>query len=147
MIRLGLTSKLSILFACIGVIASGSTGYYTYRANRTMLAQEAQHSLLMSTHLLAQRFTSALADVADDALVLAQLPSSVRIASGDSRSPAPRARLEQVYRSFMANHPEYLQIRLIERGHFGLERIRVDRDAHGIVVLPESAFQEKGQFS
>ncbi|WP_261530058.1 bifunctional diguanylate cyclase/phosphodiesterase [Burkholderia multivorans] len=147
MIRLGLTSKLSILFACIGVIASGSTGYYTYRANRAMLAQEAQHSLLMSTHLLAQRFTSALADVAADALVLAQLPSSVRIARGDSRTPAPRARLEQVYRSFMANHPEYLQIRLIEREHFGLERIRVDRDARGIVVLPERAFQEKGQFS
>ncbi|KVV46184.1 deoxyuridine 5'-triphosphate nucleotidohydrolase [Burkholderia territorii] len=147
MIRLGLTSKLSVLFACIGVIASGTTGYYTYRANRTMLVQEAQHSLLMSTQLLAQRFTSALADVADDALVLAQLPSAALVASGGGSDRAPRSRLEQVYFSFMKNHPEYLQIRLIARGDFGLERIRVDRDARGIVVLPESAFQEKGQFS
>ena len=61
MIRLGLTSKLSVLFACIGVIASGTTGYYAYRANRTMLVDEAQHSLLMSTQLLGRRFTTALA--------------------------------------------------------------------------------------
>ncbi|KVA04732.1 deoxyuridine 5'-triphosphate nucleotidohydrolase [Burkholderia latens] len=146
MIRLGLTSKLSVLFACIGVIASGTTGYYAYRANRTMLVQEAQHSLLMSTQLLAQRFTTALSDVADDALVLAQLPSSALVAGTDAPDRAARARLEQVYCSFMRNHPEYLQIRLIARAHFGLERLRVDRDARGIVVLPESAFQEKGQF-
>ncbi|CAB3748195.1 deoxyuridine 5'-triphosphate nucleotidohydrolase [Burkholderia puraquae] len=147
MIRLGLTSKLSMLFACIGVIASGTTGYYTYRANRAMLVQEAQHSLLMSTQLLGQRFTTALSDVADDALVLAQLPSSALVSGGGNRDGAPRARLEQVFCSFMRNHPEYLQVRLIARGDFGLERIRVDRDAHGIVVLPDSVFQEKGQFS
>ncbi|MBR8456237.1 diguanylate cyclase [Burkholderia dolosa] len=147
MIRLGLTSKLSVLFACIGVIASGATGYYTYRANRAMLVQEAQHSLLMSTQLLGQRFTTALADVADDALVLAQLPSAPFVAGSDSPDRARRARLEQVYYSFMRNHPEYLQVRLISNGHFGIERIRVDRDANGIVVLPESALQEKGQFS
>ncbi|MBJ9590866.1 GGDEF domain-containing protein [Burkholderia seminalis] len=147
MIRLGLVSKLSVLFACIGVIASGTTGYYAYRANRAMLVQEAQHSLLMSTQLLGQRFTTALADVADDALVLAQLPSSAFVAGDDKPDIARRTRLEQVYRSFMTNHPEYLQIRLIASGHFGIERIRVARDASGIVVLPESAFQEKGQFS
>jgi len=147
MIRLGLTWKLSMLFACIGVIASGTTGYYTYRANRTMLVQEAQHSLLMSTHLLGQRFTTALSDVADDVLVLAQLPASASVAGGEGTDRAPRMRLEQVYYSFMKNHPEYLQIRLIARGDFGLERIRVDRDARGIVVQPESALQEKGQFS
>ncbi|WP_175882928.1 GGDEF domain-containing protein [Burkholderia sp. BCC0044] len=147
MIRLGLTSKLSVLFACIGVIASGTTGYYAYRANRAMLVQEAQHSLLMSTQLLGQRFTTALSDVADDALVLAQLPSSAAVAGGDNPDNTRRTRLEQVYYSFMRNHAEYLQIRLIASGHFGIERIRLDRDARGIVVLPESAFQEKGQFS
>ncbi|AXK62667.1 diguanylate cyclase [Burkholderia sp. IDO3] len=147
MIRLGLTSKLSVLFACIGVIASGTTGYYAYRANRTMLVDEAQHSLLMSTQLLGQRFTTALADVADDALVLAQLPSSPIVARDENAGRGPRTRLEQVYYSFMRNHPEYLQIRLIASEHFGLERIRVDRDTHGVVVLPDSAFQEKGQFS
>ncbi|RQS64356.1 diguanylate cyclase [Burkholderia sp. Bp8963] len=147
MIKLGLTSKLSVLLACIGVVASGLTGYYAYRANRAMLVQEAQHSLLTSTQLLGQRFTAALGDVADDALVLATMPSSADVASGDDPAHARRQRLEQVYYSFMQYHPEYLRVRLIARAHYGLERIRVDRDVHGIAVLPEGEFQEKGQFS
>ncbi|MGU7785217.1 diguanylate cyclase domain-containing protein [Burkholderia sp. PU8-34] len=147
MIKLGLSSKLSVLFACIGVIASGVTGYYAYRANRAMLVQEAQHSLLTSTQLLGQRFSTALGDVADDALVLATMPSSAAVASGDDPVHVRRRRLEQVYNSFMQHHPEYLQIRLIARGYYGLERIRVDRDVRGITVLPEDEFQEKGQFS
>lgn len=147
MIKLGLTAKLSVLLACIGVVASGATGYYAYRANRTMLVQEAQHSLLMSTQLLGQRFSAALGDVSDDALVLATMPSAAAVAEGEAPAGAQRGRLEQVYYSFMTHHPEYLQIRLITRAQYGLERIRVDRDKHGVVVLPESGLQEKGQFS
>ena len=41
MMRPGLTFKLSLLLACIGVIASGATGFYAYHANRTMLVNEA----------------------------------------------------------------------------------------------------------
>jgi diguanylate cyclase len=59
MIKLGLAAKLSIVFVCIGVAASGATGYYAYRANRAMLKHEAQRSLLTSTQLLRQRFTAA----------------------------------------------------------------------------------------
>ena len=146
MIRLGLAAKLSILFVCIGVAASGATGYYAYRANRAMLKQEAQRSLLTSTQLLSQRFTAALGDVADDVLVLATLPSSVAVARGDARSYNGRARMQQVYLRFMVHHPEYLQIRLITRADHGLERIRVARGTRGMVIVPERALQEKGQF-
>jgi diguanylate cyclase (GGDEF)-like protein len=147
MIKLGLTSKLSILLACIGVVASGATGYYAYRANRAMLAQEARYSLLTSTQLLGQRFSAALGDVADDALVLSAMPSTAAVASDGKTALGGRRRLEQVYYSFMAHHPEYLQIRLIQRSHFGLERIRTDRDSRGIVTVPARELQEKGQFS
>jgi diguanylate cyclase (GGDEF)-like protein len=146
MIRLGLTSKLSILLVCIGVAASGATGYYAYRANRRMLMQEAERSLLTSTQLLSQRFNAALGDVADDVLVLATMPSCVSVARGDETSSAGRARLEDVFLQFMAHHPEYLEIRLITRSHYGLERIRVDRGASGIVAVPERQLEEKGQF-
>ncbi|TAM54506.1 MAG: diguanylate cyclase [Paraburkholderia sp.] len=146
MIRLGLTSRLSILLVCIGVAASGATGYYSYRANRAMLIQEAEHSLLTSTQFLTQRFTAALGDVAGDVLVLAALPSSVAVARGEETSRAGRARIEQVFLQFMTHHPEYLQIRLVTRSHHGLERIRVERGAQGIVVAGEGEFREKGQF-
>jgi diguanylate cyclase (GGDEF)-like protein len=149
MMRPGLTFKLSVLLACIGVLASGATGYYAYRANRTMLVSEAERSLLTSTELLAQRSSVAIEDIAADAQVLATLPSSAMVAqSGDGAGTiAARDRLAQVFTSFMIHHREYLQIRLIERQDHGLELIRLDRDAGHAVRVQESGLQEKGQFA
>ncbi|KAA1013105.1 diguanylate cyclase [Paraburkholderia panacisoli] len=149
MIRPALTFKLSVLLACIGVLASGATGYYAYHANRTMLVNEAEHSLLTSTELLGQRFAASIDDVAADALVLATMPSSASVAQTDDgfgASPG-RERLAQVYSSFMVHHPEYLQIRLITRQHYGLELIRFDRDRDGLVRVDGRKLQEKGQFA
>lgn len=150
MIKLGLTSRLSVLLVCIGVAASGATGYYADRANRAMIMQEAERSLLTSTQLLSQRFTAALGDVGADALVLGTMPSAVAVARSDQGSDAGRARLEQVFLRFMAHHPEYLEIRLITRFRHGLELIRVERGANGAqgaVAVPDSELQEKGQFA
>jgi len=149
MIRPGLTFKLSVLLACIGVIASGATGYYAYRANRAMLVNEAGRSLLTSTELLGQRFSVAIDDIGADALVLAGMPSSAEIAQTDDGlgENAARERLAQVYSSFMVHHPDYLQIRLITRQHYGLELIRFDRDADGLVRVEGNRLQEKGQFA
>jgi diguanylate cyclase (GGDEF)-like protein len=149
MMRPGLTFKLSLLLACIGVIASGATGFYAYHANRTMLVNEAEQNLLTSTELLGQRFSVAIQDVAADAEVLATLPSAARVAQSDdgSGTNASRERLAKVFGSFMANHPEYLQIRLITRQHYGLELIRFDRNAQSAVRVETRALQEKGQFA
>jgi diguanylate cyclase (GGDEF)-like protein len=149
MMRHGLTLKLSLLLACIGVIASGATGFCAYRANRTMLVHEAEQNLLTSTELLGQRLSVALGDVAADAKVLAALPSSARVAQSDDGSGTndARERLARVFASFMANHPDYLQIRLITRQHYGRELIRFDRNAQNAVRVEASGLQEKGQFA
>jgi diguanylate cyclase (GGDEF)-like protein len=149
MIRPGLTFKLSVLFACIGVLASGATGYYAYRANRNMLVNEAEQSLLTSTELLGQRFSASIDDVGADALVLASMPSTADVAqTDDGLRPNPaREQLAHVYSSFMVHHPEYLQIRLIARDHHGLELVRFDRDADGLVRVKGDNLQEKGQFA
>jgi diguanylate cyclase (GGDEF)-like protein len=149
MMRPGLTFKLSILLACIGVVASGATGYYAYRANRTMLVNEAEQNLLTSTELLSQRFSVALGDVSQDALVLATLPSAASVARSDDGSGTndARERLATVFASIMANHPEYLQVRLIARQRYGLELIRFDRDAQSAVRVAAKGLQEKGQFA
>jgi len=149
MMRPGLTIKLSLLLACIGVVASGATGFYAYRANRAMLVHEAEQNLLTSTELLGQRFSVAIDDVAADAQVLATLPSAPRVAQFDdgTGTNAARERLAKVFGSFMANHREYLQIRLIARQHYGLELIRFDRNAQSAVRVEASGLQEKGQFA
>ena len=146
MIKLGLTSRLTILLVCTGVAASGATGYYAYRANRAMIMQEAERSLLTSTQLLSQRFTAALGDVADDVLVLATVPSAAAVARGDTPVGGGRERIEEVFLQFVTHHPEYLEIRLIARSRNGLERIRVVRGEQGIRAVPERELQEKGQF-
>ncbi|MGF6673918.1 diguanylate cyclase domain-containing protein [Paraburkholderia tuberum] len=148
MLHRGLTFKLSVLLACIGVLASGATGYYAYRANRTMLVNEAEHSLQTSTELLGQRIAVSIDDIAADALVLATMPSSVSVAqTDDGIGPnLGRERLAQVYSSFMLHHPEYLQVRLITRQHHGLELIRFDRDSDGLVRVEGDDLQEKAQF-
>ncbi|MGF6468351.1 diguanylate cyclase domain-containing protein [Paraburkholderia youngii] len=148
MLHRGLTFKLSVLLACIGVLASGATGYYAYRANRTMLVNEAERSLQTSTELLGQRIAVSIDDVAADALVLATMPSSVSVTQTDDgiRPNLGRERLAQVYSSFMLHHPEYLQVRLITRQHHGLELIRFDRDSDGLVRVQGDDLQEKAQF-
>ncbi|SAK61040.1 diguanylate cyclase [Caballeronia temeraria] len=150
MMRPGLMVKLSLLLALIGVLASGSTGYYAYRANRSMLVGEAGRNLLTATELLGQRFSVAIDDMAADVLVLATMPSSALMAQSaddDAKTSADRSRLAQVFSSFMLHHPVYLQARLIARDRFGLERIRFDRDGHGIVEVQGENLQEKGQFA
>ena len=149
MIRPGLTVKLSVLLACIGVLASGLTGYYAYHANRTMLVQQAERNLHTSTELLSRRLCVAISDISADARVLATMPSSGRVAELDdgTRRDDGRERLAQVFASFMANHPEYLQVRLISAGRHGLELIRFDRDASGAVRVRGDGLQEKAQFA
>ncbi len=46
----------------------------------------------------------------------------------------------------MIHHAEYLQIRLISRANHGLEIIRFDRDADGLIRVQGGSLQEKGQF-
>ncbi|VVD32221.1 diguanylate cyclase domain-containing protein [Paraburkholderia dioscoreae] len=149
MIRPGLTFKLSVLLACIGVLASGATGYYAYHANRAMLVNEAGRSLLTSTELLGQRFSASIDDIGADVLVLASMPSTAKVAqTDDGAGPnVARERLAQVYSSFMVHHLEYLQIRLITRQHYGLELVRFDRDSDGLVRVERGNLQEKGQFA
>ncbi|EIF33373.1 diguanylate cyclase (GGDEF) domain-containing protein [Burkholderia sp. Ch1-1] len=149
MIRPGLTFKLSVLLACIGVLASGATGYYAYHANRAMLVNEAGRSLLTSTELLGQRFSASIDDIGADVLVLASMPSTAEVAqTDDGAGPnVARERLAQVYSSFMVHHLEYLQIRLITRQHYGLELVRFDRDSDGLVRVERGNLQEKGQFA
>lgn len=146
MIRLSLASRLSLLLVCIGVAASGATGYYAYRAHRAMIMQEAERSLLTSAQLLNQRFTAALGDIAADVLVLSTMPSAVAVARGDEPARAGRSRLDQVFLQFMVHHPEYLSIRLITRTSHGLERVRVERRAQNVVIVSDRELLEKGQF-
>ncbi|SDI49000.1 diguanylate cyclase domain-containing protein [Pseudomonas panipatensis] len=146
--RMGLTAKLTTLLACIGILSSGVTGYYSYSANQNLLVNEAESNLLTSTELLSQRFSSLLLDISADALTIGSLPSAPMLV-GLGEGPeyqAARARLAGVFATFMRLHPQYSQMRLISRQAHGLELIRFDRDGEAIVQVEGDKLQEKGHF-
>jgi diguanylate cyclase (GGDEF)-like protein len=146
--RPGLTVKLSILLACIGILASGVTGYYAYSTNQSLLVNEAERNLLTATQLLSQRLSTVLNDIAADALTLASMPSSAKVASPEdlAHDDAAKDHLAQVFGTIMRLHPQYAQVRLITRQQFGLELIRFDRDGNRMVRVTGSQLQEKGHF-
>jgi diguanylate cyclase (GGDEF)-like protein len=146
--RPGLTAKLSILLACIGILASGITGYYAYATNRSLLVGEAERNLLTSTQLLSRRLSSAIKNIADETLTLAYMPSAAMVASlnQDVTTQEGMGRLSQVFATLMRIHPEYLQVRLISRQQHGLEVIRFDRDGQHTIRVEGNRLQEKGHF-
>ncbi|BBP85093.1 hypothetical protein PHLH8_47350 [Pseudomonas sp. Pc102] len=146
--RMGLTVKLSILLACIGILSSGITGYFSYSANQALLVKEAEGNLLTSTELLGQRLSSLLSDIDADALTLADMPSSALVASlgslpGDTGA---KPHLAGVFATVMRLHPQYSQVRLISRQNHGIEVIRFDRDGQRMIEVDGLLLQEKGHF-
>lgn len=146
--RAGLTIKLAILLAGIGILASGLTGYYAYSANRAMLVGAAQRNLLTSTQLLSRRLSTAINDIASDARVLSTLPAAPVIISLQTSEGEQglKDRLAPVFASVLKAHPEYLQIRLISAEPNGMEQVRVDRDGPRLMRIDGDQLQEKGHY-
>ena len=145
MMRPGLAFKLSCLLALIGILASGLTGYYTWSDNQTLLLDEAGRNLQTSTELLSHRLALALSEVEDDAVMLASLPASRAVAAAPVLADAAAQRqAAEAFGAMLKVHPDFLQVRLITRHDFGLERIRFDREDDRILQVDEAHLQEKG---
>lgn len=145
--HLGLRIKFGILLALFGILASGLTGYYFYKASRAMMVRVAEHDLQTSAQVLGRRFSIALREVASNVRLLAELPDAVRIGQHPSdRDEARRRAMAEAFKAMLAVHPEYFQIRFIGADHHGIELVRVDRDGNSVVRVKAEDLQEKGHF-
>ncbi len=144
--RLG--TKLGILLAVFGILASGLTSYYSYRTSRVLLTKAAEHDLLTSTQVLVRRFSLALGEVASNARMLAALSDADQVGAAPLSpvSVAGKDTLADTFSAMLAVHPEYFQIRLISAENHGLELVRVDRDTNALVRVQGDNLQEKGHF-
>jgi len=147
-ISFGIAFKLGVILATFGVLASGLTGYYSYTASRNLLVKTAERDLLTSAQVLGRRLSIALGEVAKDALLLAGIPVTARIAgapddpSGDPRKTA----IADTFAALLAVHPEYFQVRLISTDNNGMELVRVDRDQDSLKRVVGVDLQEKGHY-
>jgi diguanylate cyclase (GGDEF)-like protein len=146
--RFPIAWRLALVLVIVGVLGAGITGYFAYQASREMLVKSSKERLLTATRVLMRQVTVALKGVASDVRLLARHPQAVRILQ--HTDPAFQARSErniaQLFEGMLSVHPEYFQMRLIEAGSYGMERIRVDRDTGGILIVAGDELQEKGHY-
>ncbi|MDE2418249.1 MAG: hypothetical protein KGN32_10630 [Burkholderiales bacterium] len=115
--KFGITARLTLILALIGITISGLTGFYAYSISRKLLVQSAQGELMTSTRGLVRRLTLTRQDISRDLLVLAA-ERQARQALMDNSAPS-RADLLDHFKRLMEVNPSYFQIRLISAGEGG----------------------------
>ncbi|MCB1956302.1 MAG: diguanylate cyclase [Rhodocyclaceae bacterium] len=142
--RLGIAAKLGLLLAVVGILSAIVTGFYALRESRRLLVDSAKQELLTATQVIARRLLSSRDEVSRNLHVLASQPETLAMLTlPDSETGA---RVATLFRSLMAAQPSYFQVRLIAAEDNGMERVRVDRDEHGLLVVAEEDLQEKGHY-
>lgn len=146
--KFGIARRLALLLALTGVLASGFTGYYAYSTSRDLLVQAAEQRLLTATQVLVRQLLVALDNTGRDVRLVAGHPRALlALTARDAGVRADaEADLDALFARMLNTHPEYFQMRLISAADHGLERVRLDRDAAGLIRVAGDDLQEKGHY-
>lgn len=134
--RWGIALRLAVLLASFSVFAAILAGYYTFDSSRDRLQGRAERALMATTQVLALHMQAGFGTVARDTSFLA----------GVAAQEPELGRVAEVFRASLATHPAYLQIRFISAREYGLELVRIDRQAGVPVRIADEALQEKAHF-
>jgi diguanylate cyclase (GGDEF)-like protein len=134
--RWGIALRLAVLLASFSVFAAILAGYYTFDSSRDRLQGRAERALMATTQVLARHMQAGFGTVARDTSFLA----------GVAAQEPELGRVAEVFRASLATHPAYLQIRFISAREYGLELVRIDRQAGVPVRIADEALQEKAHF-
>jgi diguanylate cyclase (GGDEF)-like protein len=147
-LKIGIALRIGLLLALIGVLASAFTGYYAYSSSRTLLVAAAEERLLAATRVLVRQVTVSMETFSRHASMAANSPQAAySLADGDTALRVrAENRLAALFSAMLRANPEFFQIRLIDANDHGIERVRVDRDAHGLVRVTGDNLQEKGHY-
>jgi hypothetical protein len=96
-----------------------------------------QQEQARTVRAMRQQVEETLFSVTSDLLLLRSLVE--RAIAGDEDLAA----LRNTLRAFAESHADYLQLRFLDTQ--GQERVRIDHDASGIVVVPDALLQDKSQ--
>ena len=147
--KLKLVWRLGLAMALVGMLASGLTGYYGYTESRKLLQGAAEERLLTATRVLGRQLSVGLNAAGQDVRLIASHPGTRRLLGpmdADARERSVNA-LAQLFRSMLATHAEYFQMRLISASDHGMERVRVDRTEDGLLRVEGDDLQEKGHYT
>ncbi len=143
--RLGIAWRLALVLALVGALAAGFTGFYVYQASSALVVAAAQNRLLTSTHVVKRRITHSRESISRDLQVLSEHPLTQHMLQRPDAMALDG--LHTLFKLRMQVNPGYMQIRLMAAQNFGLEVVRVDRDALGPITVQSDDLQEKAHFS
>jgi diguanylate cyclase (GGDEF)-like protein len=143
-VKFGITARLALVLALVGMLVSGFTGFYAFSVSRSLLVQSAQSELLTSTQVLARRLALTRQEISRNLLVLATHPAA--LSSLREKDPAAEQQLVTLFQLVMEANLAYFQVRLISAQDGGLEQVRVDRDNGTLLHVTGDDLQEKGHF-
>lgn len=143
--KFGISARLTLVLALVGLLVSGLTGFYAFHVSRSLLVQSSQDELLLSTQVLARRIALTRQEVSRNLMVLASHPAAQ--ASLQANAGSAQTQLATLFKVLMSANPAYLQIRLISAKEHGMERVRVDRDSGTLQEVTGDDLQEKGHFA
>ncbi|MBU0620389.1 MAG: diguanylate cyclase [Gammaproteobacteria bacterium] len=146
--RFSIVWRLGLPLALLGVLATSLTGYYAYNASRDLLVKAAEERLLTATRVLMRQVTVTLKNTAADVKMIAEHPQAANILNRSTPKFQSIAEnnVGMLFERMLAAHPEYFQMRMIDASAHGIERIRVDRDSHGVLRIGNADLQEKGHY-
>ncbi len=130
----GIAARLGLTLLLVAVLSGGATGYLTYLDSRARLVEEAQQRLIATATVAARRLSVTLEHAGREVLQLSGNPEAANLLrppgpAGANPHPHLSADLAEQFKRVLALNPQFAELRLIDRDDFGVERLRVARDA------------------
>ena len=140
--RFGIAARLGLLLASVGVLASGLTGFYAFEASRGLLVESAKNKLLATTQVITRRINSTREEISRDLQLVATHPAT--IAALQKADKSQQDQTATLFHQMMSVQPGYFQMRVISANENGMEKVRVDRYAGGLIRVTGNDLREKG---
>lgn len=124
--RWGIGTKLTLVFALLGLGGAGLTGFYSYQASRHLQQESARGELLNATQVLGRRITQHLDAVQRNLQLLSQWPATTAVLDADMPQGASVESLQMLFKGMLQANPSYLHLSLLA-AQDGRELVCVDR--------------------
>lgn len=155
-IKLGISSKISILVCSIAVLSVILTSGWSFYSFDKLLVKESLNKIEHDAHVASERLLSRISDMSNDVAFLRETPPITGILRATQSSEAIdpldgssleiwKERLTVIFKGLVQAKPFYRQIRYIGVADNGREIVRVDRVVpdNQIVRVPNEMLQSK----
>jgi PAS domain S-box-containing protein len=152
--QIGLGAKISLLTSILVFFSIGILGNYLYQTQRGALIDKAVEGSKGQVRLEAVKLNESILSLVNDVRFLAKMPpiqGIIRASANNGVDPVEgssgviwRERLETIFKAFLSEKKQYMQVRYIGQYGEGKEIVRVDLKNGEPHIAIDSELQTKG---